>query len=478
MSTKNFFNKYQKYLNNTESTVSARNQLLETCLMLLKDEHAPRQHLDKMFIDILIDSSKSAGFDPDKAATAFCYIEEYVELLYRYPWKREYWIIKNHCGFYRTMINPWVKRAEEIFKKIGYHIVNGNCLQLQNEPNSALLVGIGTQCLFASAECSLLSEACRLADSTNYMPNLMLHLDSGGTSKDIVAKLRTHNERMFGDPTKDLFISDLPLNYGYIDMQQNSRLLKQSPNSQQNIGHTYGPGRHPLAAVTDIHLTQRTYTEEQQAAFDSYRRPLGQKQTPHFQPTPNRTEPFRGMSAAVASPLSAPVPILAADSSNCDLDSAYGDSTYGDSLHEYPSENQPSNFNILSLSARRPREPTEHALEKSAEDEDISSERTLTPTESTCKSETISRLAANLSSLPLSSSSSSSSSPSGWTCKVCSYNNQTDTFFCRMCSQTNSGDTPSPPSQFLQHRNSERICEKCTLKNKVTAHDCKQPYWK
>ena len=95
MSTKNFFNKYQQYLKNPESTASARNQLLETCLMLLKeDERAPRRLLDTMFIDILIDSSKSSTFDPDKASTAFCHIEEYVELLYRYPWKREYWTIK------------------------------------------------------------------------------------------------------------------------------------------------------------------------------------------------------------------------------------------------------------------------------------------------------------------------------------------------------------------------------------------------
>ena len=358
------------------------------------------------------------------------------------------------------MINPWLKRPEEIFKKIGYQIVNGNCFQLQNEPNSAFLVEIGTQCLFASAECSLLSEACRLADSTNYMPTLVLHLDHGGTSKDIVAKLRTTNERMFIDPDKDLFISDLPLDYGRTDLRLNSH-SKPHPKGFQNYGLTYSAGHH-LAAVSDFYLTQRTYTEEQQAALDSYRRPLTQKQTPL------KPDLFRGKS--VASSFQAAHPIPAAENSNCDRDSAYGDSTYEDSLHGSTSDGQPAHFNILSHTLRRPREPTEHSLEKPAEDEHISSPgRTLTPThlsESLYERDTESRLAATFSSVPL------SSSLTGWMCKICNYTNLTDNSVCKICSQIRSGNTPSPPSQPLQHRNSERTCEKCTLKNKVTARKC------
>lgn len=468
MSTKNFSNKFQQYLKNPDSSLSARNQLLDNCLILLKEnERPPRRILDTMFIDILIESSKAATFDPDKAATAFCHIEEYVELLYRYPWKREFWNIKHHCGFYRTMINPWLKRAEEIFKKIGYQFVNGDCFQLQSEPNSSLLVDIGTQCLLASAECSLLSEACRLADSTNYMPTLVLHLDNGGTSKDIVAKLRSNNENMFMDPDKDLYISDLPLEYSLTDLRHARHSLKS--NQLQNFGHTYA-SNYPLSSVNDIFLPQKTYTEEQQAALESYRRPHTQN-GPQFQPG-LKLDPFQRTSATLDFPIN-----ITADGSNYEKDSAYGGSACGDSLHGgATTENPAPTLTHLSQTQHRPREAMEHSLEKSSEVENISiSGRTLTATqlaELAGKGSAGSPLATNLAPLSLltsSSSSSSSSSPTGWTCNTCSYINLTDDSICKICSEIRL----SLPSQPLQPRNSERICEKCTLKNKVTARKCK-----
>ncbi|GAB1609070.1 uncharacterized protein LOC115223998, partial [Argonauta hians] len=190
MTVQHLLSSYKSYLQNPESPASLHRKLVNDAQTLLAEDQ-PRKVLDKFFIDVLIANVKSVKFDIEKALLALSYLEVYAALLYRYPWKTEYWTIKHHCGFYRTMLDPCLLGVDKILEKFGYRSIAGQCFRLVPKPlDSVSLLKMGAQCLLAHSEFKIIRRACDSAQSMDYETALLKHLESGGTSKELSEKLR------------------------------------------------------------------------------------------------------------------------------------------------------------------------------------------------------------------------------------------------------------------------------------------------
>ncbi|XP_029650640.1 uncharacterized protein LOC115223998 [Octopus sinensis] len=492
MSLQQLHTTYQKYLKNPDSPASSHRDLVNVAQTLLIEDR-PSKHFDNIIMDIIIANVKSNSFDVEKALLALSYLELYATLLYRYPWKTEYWTITHHCGFYRTMLDPCLIGADKILEKFGYRTIHGESFQLNAKPDSACLLKMSVQCLLAYSEYKIVSKACESAQSTDYETALLMHLESGGSSKQLAEKLRSESNEVLSKSTESSLSSEysrcLPESYHGNDTNSPSLVSKRAPPpySSHTLGRSLSNSNKyenfDKYSYTVQHspkiLANSFFSCQQQEKFQIHKnkRPLclqtdGCSDNEYLLHT-SAQNCFSGASPMYEKHVSSP-PYMATNNYVMDsslatspykVESTYRDSAYGSS-YDAPS------LNIQSHSSNsRPRQPMEHSLGKTYDDYNGCSKAFERNTPS--PQSPVADLTMDYQSKLNFSSNDSLSSENEWSCGKCTVKNPSSLSVCYLCETSRYAVSNMATTQQMNHKQSgERVCENCTLKNAVTARKC------
>ncbi|XP_050509665.1 protein tamozhennic [Diabrotica virgifera virgifera] len=95
-------------------------------------------------------------FSAYKAAMGFSAIQLYAGNLLAQPWRKEYRHLKTYCGFYKHQVEANLVGAEKMFEAMGYRYFGDGLLILDDPISPDRITAVSRDCLIAYVECQIL----------------------------------------------------------------------------------------------------------------------------------------------------------------------------------------------------------------------------------------------------------------------------------------------------------------------------------